>query len=1230
MKPVSIPVKRKVPAARVAKDNSFLIVAIGASAGGLDAVTSLLKKLPTDTGMAFIYVQHLSPDHKSILTTILSKSTRMKVEEVTNRILMRPNHFYVIPPDKEMVVLDGHIKLMPRRKDKITNLPIDTFFSSLAEKHGPGAIGVILSGNGSDGSRGIVSIKQQGGTTFAQDGSAKFVSMPESAVATGAVDLILPPEQIAAELIRLGEEFKTNPKARTERQSGLINSSPGLKVILELLHKETGVDFSHYKMATVKRRILRRMLLHKIKTLTEYAKLIAKKKEDISILYQDLLINVTTYFRDTDAHDYLKKTLLPKLLKSKSTGETLRIWIPACATGEEAYSIAMAILEIQGRRTAHTSVKIFATDLSIQALNKARSGEYTPEELSGVSPRRLQRFFVKFWGKYKIAKEVQGMCVFAEHNILRDPPFSRVDFISCCNLLIYLDTAAQKKVFSTFHYALNEGGFLMLGKSESAGTASQLFTPVNKKLKIYARKKRMGARLLPDLLPRTFPAEMQPRLMPKFTNKQVSVPDNHFGNAIDAVLLLRYMPASVVINHSFEILQFRGDTDHYLKHTPGKASLNILKLAAPEIAFALRGAIAAAIKTKLPVHKNGVEVKAQAGIRTINLEVLPLNVEWEEPLLFIVFTEPQGVPAAELTGKARKSTSLAKDRRIQKLEEDLLATRADMQAFANEQESFNEELQSANEEVVASNEELQSVNEELETSKEEIESANEELITTNQELQARNDLLNESYDYSESIIATLHEPMIILDKEMRVKSANRAFYKNFKVKEDVTEGSLLYDLGNKQWNIPLLRKLLEDIIPRNTHFSNFEVTHSFPGLGKKIMLLNARRILQKRHDMQLILLAIHDVTEVRNKTSELQRREREMLDKDIRDREAENIRLEKAVEARTRELEAVNKELLFQNAEKEKRSQELMLANEELATQNELKEKREAALILANDELALQYRAKEKWEGELMALNIELAIQNGEKERQAAELMLINKELEAFAYVSSHDLQEPLRKIQTFATRILTREKDNLSDSGKDDFSRMQKAATRMRVLIDDLLAYSRTNVTERSFENVDLAAIVEDVKEELWEIIVENKAIIESHNMCECGVIVFQFRQLMHNLLANALKFSSKHRPCVIIIKSSCIKGKEAGNEQLESDTLYCHISVADNGIGFEPRYNERIFEVFQKLHGKEEYPGTGIGLAIVKKIVENHQGIITATGEPDKGAIFDIFIPIPLTPNP
>jgi len=1408
--------KKVSPDVKEVKENSFPVVAIGASAGGLEAMMELLTTLPPDTGMAFIYVQHLSPDHKSMLTEILSKKTKMKVQEIDDMDKIQPNNVFVIPYNKGIEVTDGHIKLIPRSESGAA-ISIDILFSSLAEAQKERVIGIVLSGSASDGAVGIKNIKDEGGLTFAQDDSAKFTSMPHSAIATGAVDFILSPKDIALELVRLSK----HPLIRTSEvkagEEDLIdNQNPDLKTILSHLHKDKGVDFSVYKLSTIKRRIVRRMSLYKIKTLKEYLKLLTQKNVEINILYQDLLINVTSFFRDTDTHKYLEENLFPKLLNRKKVGESLRIWVPACSSGQEAYSIAMMILEIQGSQSTSVPVQIFATDLSQQAISKARIGTYTSQELETVSPKRIQRFFTKDDGSFRVNKSLRDMCLFAPHNILGDPPFSRLDFISCCNLFIYLDIAAQKKAVNTFHYALNSDGFLMLGKSENISHSSNLFTGFNKKYKIFSRKLNSGARKLPTLLPRYVQqteAEISaPIVYQKPTQKNSSIHYDGLDNDIDALLISEFMPPSVVINYQMEIVQFRGTTDLFLTHPKGKATFNILKMARPEIAFELRNAIAKVIKTKDRFRKGGIELKINATIRIISVEIVPIEIQTDEPLLLVIFTEHEQAEIYAQLVEGGKNNSQAKDRRIKKLEDDLAIAHADAIAIAQEHEAFTEELQSANEEVVSSNEELQTLNEELETSKEEIESANEELITTNQELHSRNDLLNESYEYSEAVVSTMNEPMLVLGKDLRVKSANNPFYKTFGVTEEQTKGKLLYELGNNQWDIPKLRELLENIITKDAQLFNYEVKHTFMHLGEKIMTLNASRIIQEAHREHLILLIISDITEVRRLIIEKELKEKELLRSEITKAKIEKVLgkklLKKEIEARIKieesekqfnilanninnlawmanadgwifwyndrwyeytgttleemegwgwksvqhpeQLPLVEKQwrqcihsgepfemvvplkgadqkyrpfltsvipmhdkkgkvirwigtntdiseqikqsdIILESEKKFRQLAELMpqkvwtadaqgnktyfnrtfldyvgvslekindwdwkkITHPDDFDENERRWKRSTSTgkdfvtesrFLRHDgvylwHLTLAVPLKDdmgkiiSWIGTKTEIQdqknqkevLEIAVQNRTEELIEANKALknVNKELEAFTYVSSHDMQEPLRKIQTFAGILMDKESQNLSDNGKNYFRLMQNAAQRMQTLIQDLLAFSRLNTSDREFERTDLNTLIEEVKSEFKETSVEKKAIIEVKGICEVDIIPFQFRQLIHNLISNALKFSNPKVPPHIIISTTIIKFGQKNIANLKFGEEYCHITVSDNGIGFENEFSEKIFEVFQKLHGKDEYAGTGIGLAIVKKIIKIHNGLITATSELNKGATFDIYIP-------
>ena len=789
----------------------------------------------------------------------------------------------------------------------------------------------------------------------------------------------------------------------------------------------------------------------------------------------------------------------------------------------------MLLIEILGDKMPERQVQIFATDLSEQAIKKARLGEFTKHEVKNVSTKRLEQFFTVVNGNYRIAKSVRDLCSFAPHNILGDPPFSKVDFISCCNMLIYFDAAVQKKVLTTFQYALNDHGYLMLGKAETIGT-SNLFAPISAKFKVYSRKK--GTRILPELTPRTPKVGVVKKEIMAST-KAINFDPLPTNNAINAILFARYMPAYVVINHAMEILQFKGATSKYLSHATGKATLNILNMARPEIAFELRNAINKAIETNGEVHKPGLEIKNDGVIQTIALDIIPLNRD-EDELFLVIFTEQGERIEDNLSVGNNKYT--AKDISIKRLKEELAAVRIQLLYASEEKDEATKVLQAVNEEILSSNEEFQSMNEELHTSKEEIECTNEELITTNQELQMRNGQLAEANDFSEAIVATLHEPMLILDKDLCVKSANKAFCKTFHVLQRDTEGRLLYELGNHQWDILALRVLLEEIIPKDKFFYDYEITYVFPDIGKRTMLLNARRIVQKVQDEQMILLAFTDITE------------------STRKRKAEKQGLEDIITERTKALE-------------------------------------------------LSYSTLEE---------------------RNATLERMNKEMETFSFISSHDLQEPLRKIRNFATVLLSDEQKNLSPTGKHYLQRMQDSVKRMQMLLEDLLIYSKVSDSKPKLQKVDLSIIANEVIADFQELINEKKAVVKTSGLCEVYVVQFQFRQLLQNLISNALKFSHPKRYPRITISSETVRGGKMKGVKLLPSVNYCHMTITDNGIGFDTKYKERIFEVFQRLHSQDEYTGTGMGLAICKRIVENHKGIMTATSVPGSSAQFDIYIPL------
>ncbi len=960
---------------------AFPIVGIGASAGGLDAFTQLLRALPNDTGMAFVLVQHLDPHHDSQLPEILSASTAMPVVTVVDGMRLRPDGVFVIPPNATMVLEDGVLRLADRKPG--LHLPIDAFFESLARVQGGGAIAIVLSGNASDGSNGVKAVKAECGLTFAQDeASAQHIGMPRSAISTGAIDYVLSPPEIARELIHLSQHPFV--AAATHDQAGeeiLPDGNGELKIIFRALRQGTKVDFSHYKRNTIRRRIGRRMIVNRVRTMAEYARLLHDHPDEVRELYRDLLISVTNFFRDPGVFHALRH-LLEDLIGSRDAGEPFRVWVPGCASGEEVYSLAICLKELLDEKDLSTPIQLFGTDISDTALDRARSGMYPDLIAQDVSPERLRRFFARVDRGFQVSKAIRESCIFARQDVLEDPPFGHTDLISCRNLLIYLDSALQSKVLPVFHYSLNPTGLLLLGSAESIASASDLFSVIDKRHRVYGRKP-VPARLHLNL------AGARESAGPAKARTALSGPE--LQKKADLVIQQKYAPPAVVVDSDLRILHFRGHTGFYLEPAHGEATLSLLRMARESLTVPLRKALEAAAERKSSVRETGISVENDGERRQINLEVTPIaGTSPGERYYLIVFEEASAKaaagPAAVMLPRRAKLApdSKAPEGKMRELRQQLAEIQESLSNTKEEHEAHSEELRAANEEIRSANEELQSTNEELSTTKEELQSANEELTTLNEELQNRNqesntlnsDLVNllsavdipflmvdhqlrlrrfsaaaekvldlkpidighpvthvqgridltsfgppirgvvetlvvkqwdlqdrdgrwfsatirpyrtadnritgavivfvdidplkrtlraaeEARDYAEGMIETVREPLLVLNGDLRIQRATPAFHETFRASRAETEGRLLYDIGNGQWNIPRLRELLGAAMFRNESFHDFEVESDFPHLGRRTMRLNARRISRDDDDHRSVLLAIEDVTQRR-------------------------------------------------------------------------------------------------------------------------------------------------------------------------------------------------------------------------------------------------------------------------------------------------------------------------------------------------------------------------------
>ena len=842
------------------------IAAIGASAGGLEAISEVLAALPRASPLAYVVIQHLDPEYKSQLAEILAQHTAMPVATIREGMTVEPGRVYVLPENATLTLSDDRFHLTPRESGR--HHPIDAFFVSLAEARADGAIGVVLSGADADGTAGLQAIKRAGGITFAQTPeSARFIAMPRSAIASDAVDFVLSPREIARQLARLGRHpYLAQPSSGTPEGALTASDEAFLRRIFRRLRAIKGVDFTHYKRNTLRRRLARRMALRQVDGLTDYAAMLEEDTEETTALYQDFLIRVTSFFRDPECFEALRQRVFPRVCEDRSLKDPIRIWVPGCATGEEVYSIGMALMEHLGEQLSTTGIQIFGTDLSEAAIEAARAGIYQDVIAQEISAERLKRFFVKEDHSYQVARSLRDLCIFARQDVTRDPPFSRLDLVSCRNLLIYLDTAAQRRVMQLFHYSLRPRGFLLLGPSEGMGPAGDFFELEDKLHKIYRRKAvSVGGAL------EVSPPPWRPPGPAKEEAPDLPEADSPQRDA-DRLLLARFAPASLLLDDTLNILQVRGETGRYLELASGPPSLNLHRVVRPELLAEILPAIQQARDSGAEARREGLRA---ADVRDITVEVIPLK-RWNAASCYLILFDDGSRPPSGWRAQGSVSSALPeseKDRRLEQLEREIAAMREHLQATTEKHEAVKEELKSAHEEALSANEEFHSTNEELETAKEELQSSNEELITTNDELRNRNrelsvlnsavqkarDISERARTYADAIINTVRDPLIVLDGSLTVRRANRAFYGDFKLQREAVEGRLLSTVDGGQWNIPELIERLHDVFNRNVILGKYDLRYNLPDtLLPQNLRVNARKIAGDGERAELILLAVED------------------------------------------------------------------------------------------------------------------------------------------------------------------------------------------------------------------------------------------------------------------------------------------------------------------------------------------------------------------------------------
>ncbi len=1223
----------------------FPIVGIGASAGGLEAFSQLLSHLPIDTGMAFVLIQHMSPDRESLLSEILSRSTTMPVIEVQEGMAVEPNRVYVIPPNASMTIARGVLLLTPRDRSKKGLMSVDTFLLSLAQERGDRAIAVVLSGGDGDGSIGLAAIKAAGGITFAQsEDTAKVNSMPNTAVATGQVDFVLPPELIAEKIAELSE----HPYIVTEVASALelalepelvdgeVSSEDGITTIFGLLRAQTGVDFTHYKQTTLNRRIQRRMMLSKSAKIDDYAVYLHQNPAEVMALYHDLLINVTSFFRDPDSFEVLKREVFPMITTAKSPGVPVRIWIAGCSTGEEAYSIAICLLEFLTRRMLHLPIQIYATDVSETAIDYARSGFYTSSQVANVSPDRLSQFFISVEGGYQISKSVRELCVFARQNLISDPPFSRMDLISCRNVLIYLGSSLQKKLLPIFHYGLNPAGFLMLSGSETVGDFLDLFSLVDKKNKIYAKKSAAVAQWIGDRTSNWVFANTEPQVL---AGKKVN--DLKIQKEADRIVLNQHAPVGVTIDANLDIVQFRGQTSAYLEPSPGKASFNLLKMAKPELRLELQSMIRRAGQQEQSIEYKGLNIKEGNSTRQINIHVTPFQTSAES--FFLVLFEETSIDTISLPigtdpNSPAEMQQLENLQEIARLKQELKNTTDRLQSIVEEQQATNQDLRAANEEILSSNEELQSMNEELETAKEEIQSTNEELITIGDELNRRNLELNHIVSDLQNLLSSTNIPILILDNDLRIRRFTPAMERVFHlIGTDVGRhlGDIVHTLNIadlEQQILAVIRTLnltVEEIQDRDGHWYELRI----------------RPYLTIDRKIDGAVLVLMDINDLKSSSQKL-----------IAARDYAEAIVEAVVEpliVLNLDLQAITANHAFYQTFQVPPIQTETHSIFELGNgQWNIPQLRSLLLeILNNNATFKDFEVEHDFEQighKVMLLNarrmvaiddvqtillaIEDITESKRLEREYSQLLIesqsarmtaesANRAKDDFLSTLSHELRNPLTAMIGWAHLLRMNKLDDAKIArGLETIERCAQAQSQ---LIEDILDISRITTGRLTLDSsliklipvINAAIEIVNLAATARNIAIESKLDRSTYKILADPI---RLQQVMWNLLANAIKFTPIGGKITIELKYI--------NEQAK-------ITVSDTGQGIKPDFLPYIFDRFSQADGSHSRSnsGLGIGLSIVRHLVELHGGTVgvESLGE-NKGSTFIVTLPLRVKPAP
>ncbi|MFH1617225.1 MAG: CheR family methyltransferase [Candidatus Margulisiibacteriota bacterium] len=1189
---------------------SFPVVGIGGSAGGLEAFEQLLNNLPAKTGLAYVFIMHLAPGHKSLLSELLSRDSKMPVIEVRNNLAVQKDHVYVIPPNTMLSLNKGKLKLTRRKPSDTYNMPIDYFFRSLAKELGSKSIGVILSGTATDGTLGAEAIKAEGGITFAQDlVTAKYPGMPQSAITGNCVDMALPPKKIAAELVRIARHPFISSAGQPVPDRPAVTTDKPMEAIFNILRTAKGTDFLNYKTTTISRRISRRMVLHKISRLKDYARYLREHKDEVNSLYEDLLINVTSFFRDPKVFNTLKKLVIPAILKNKGRNQEVRIWVPGCSSGEEAYSIAICLTEAMTGKTKDLTVRIFATDISDASIDRARQGIFSKHISRDVSPERLKRFFVQSGNSYKIAKQLREMCVFSRQNIFSDPPFSNIDLISCRNLLIYFQPILQKIALQKFHYSLRPDGFLLLGSSESSSGYTALFKTLDQKNKIFT-KKHLAHLPAPGMTL----DQSRPGIGKKAEKPWSKRPakETDIENLVNSIVMNKYSPCGVLIDSNMDVVRYMGHTGRYLESASGKPSHNIFKLARGGLFLPLRAAISKAKKTGRTAKKIAQDIRLNKHKAQVSITVIPVKPPQIKEVFYLLLFEEIG--RSLVPGKG--AGSINSNEQVQLLQKELMENKEYLQTVIAEQENAYEEIKTANEEILSSNEELQSTNEEMETAKEELQASNEELITMNEELQNRNAEVSVLNNDLTNLLGSINMPVVMLGTDLVIRRLTAQTEKTL----NLVPSDIGRPIGKIKLSVDIpdleehLHAVIETLRPKTLEINDRDNNWY-------IVYIKPYRTLDNKID-GVIMIFVNN-TNRKKLENELKKINQENF-KNLFENAGEGIIV---ADPESKKFKLVNKaicKMLDYTPEEllNKGIMDIHPKNDLPYVLDQFKRQAQGEFSLSRD-MPVKKKDGSVFYADVNATTVTFdnktymaGFFHDTTEQKLAMQKKASAEAKAkFTLMVSHELRSPVITITQGIDRILNGKTGEITEETKNALNTAKTTAERLERLISNVLKLQQIEAKKLNFDIVenDLNATTQEVcsvmgilaREKELELVFMAGPDIPRAKFDKDKIV-----QVITNLLSNAIKFTQTG---IITVTTSLDNGM-------------AQVSVRDTGMGIKTEDMGRLFQAFGQLEGNigKKMGGTGLGLAISKEIITAHHGRIWAESEPGKGSVFYFTLPL------